>query len=301
MISRKVFNMVLALCGLSLFASCSPKSSEQSGQTFQSAQTSNIVGGVDSTLDYQKANGIVGVLMIFKDQLGGTMGAGCTASLIAKNVVVTAAHCLLTPKPGLSLVGAVVYFGTDQSEVMKQVSLGDKSNLRQIDGVLRNSNYKPGMNGTNNDIGLIRFAGELPAGFQLASRATVANTSALKAGSTLTLAGFGLSQYKMDPTSGKLAGTGSGVLRQIDNMVVTSVSADGDEITLDQSQDRGACHGDSGGPAYAVDPVTQKNILIGITSRTTDPRGLCAQNSIYTAVSGYAAWIDAGLVQLAAQ
>ena len=51
----------------------------------------------------------------------------------------------------------------------------------------------------------------------------------------------------------------------------------------------GACHGDSGGPAIAA--IKGQNYLIGITSRTTDLKGGCHKDSIYTNVAAYQALI----------
>ena len=80
-----------------------------------------------------------------------------------------------------------------------------------------------------------------------------------------------------------------------------SLTATGEEITLDQSQGRGACHGDSGGPAYVKDAVSGKNILVGVTSRGTNPQGLCDRQAIYTGVMGYAQWIANGVKELSAE
>ena len=123
----------------------------------------------------------------------------------------------------------------------------------------------------------------------------------MKPGSSVTLAGFGVSDYKKDSQTGKFSGEGSGLLRQIDNIGVISLSASGQEMTFDQSKGSGACHGDSGGPAYFLEQATQKSLLVGVTSRGTDPSGLCNGQVIYTSVAGYTSWIDSGLAQWAAQ
>ena len=259
-----IIKIAAVLSGASFIVSCSSGSSNQSAQTFQSGTAAPIIGGSNSTLDYQKQNGIVGVLMIYQDQMGQQMSAGCTSSLITKNVVVTAAHCLVAPK-GAKLVQAVVYFSNDLSTVMDEISNGNKSNVRPIDKVLRHEAYLQSEQ-SNNDIGLIHFAGTTPEGFQLATRATHESAAAMKPGSSVTLAGFGVSDYKKDSKTGKLSGEGSGFLRQIDNIEVVSFSASGEEMTFDQSKGSGACHGDSGGPAYFLVQATQKPRLVTPTS-----------------------------------
>ena len=67
------------------------------------------------------------------------------------------------------------------------------------------------------------------------------------------------------------------------------------EVMLDQTGGKGACHGDSGGPAYAM--VNGQMQLFGITSRGvgdgTGPQ--CTHFSVYTNASAYASWI-AGII-----
>ena len=62
-------------------------------------------------------------------------------------------------------------------------------------------------------------------------------------------------------------------------------------MILDQSHGHGACHGDSGGPAYI-----QKNgkmILAGVTNRSypSSASDDCAHQVVYTKVHAYESWI----------
>ena len=65
-------------------------------------------------------------------------------------------------------------------------------------------------------------------------------------------------------------------------------------MKIDNTNGKGACHGDSGGPAYVQD----KNgnvFLAGVTSRAdeaTDPEGKCIGKTIYTKVQPYLTWIS---------
>lgn len=285
-----------------LLAGCSPSSSSDSTQTFETANqdsnSNNIVGGVQSTAEYQKANGIAGLLIITENALGQQSSSVCTASLIAPNVALTAAHCILL-SPGSELVAALIVLDTDFSKVLQEINNDDLSHVRVINGVKRHEAYMQGR-GTNNDIGLVSFEGELPATFQLAQMATTQLTRTIRKGDTVTLSGFGVSQYQWNRSTGKPTGSGSGLLRQIDGIKILSLTATGEEITLDQSQGRGACHGDSGGPAYLKDKATGKNILFGVTSRGTNPQGLCDRQAIYTGLMGYVDWIQAGIKELSA-
>jgi secreted trypsin-like serine protease len=300
MSARIIINTAVAIAFVSFFASCAPSSSDHSAQNF-GAQTSgsNIIGGVDSSADYQKTNGIVGLLMIYQNSSGDQMSSVCTGSLIAQNVLVTAAHCLVKPS-GVQLVAALVFFDKNLETIMNEVSQKDLTHVRNVNKAFRHEAYLQGR-GTYNDIGLVRFEGTAPDGFQLAQLADAQTARTLRKGAAVTLAGFGVSKYQMDRKTGKPVGSGDGVLRSISGIKVLSLTSTGQEITLDQSLGRGACHGDSGGPAYIVDQVTRKTLLVGVTSRGTNPQGLCDRQAIYTSVMGYGQWITDGLQKMAAQ
>ena len=82
----------------------------------------------------------------------------------------------------------------------------------------------------------------------------------------------------------------------VNKIKIQSVLPSFEEITLDQTHGKGACHGDSGGPAYFFDKKLKKNILVGLTSRGT---GDCNKIAVYTSVLGYRKWISENAKQLA--
>jgi len=299
-----MIKLVLSMTLLMVLTACGQSSSDQ-GQTFQQteAESSNIIGGAGSTAQFQKENGVVGLLLIFQNSQGEQGSATCTASAIAPKIAVTAAHCLVLPR-GSQLVAALLVLDTDFTRVIEEVNNNDLSHVRVVTKAKRHENYLKGR-GTDNDIGLIGFDVALPADFKLAQVADAQVARTLRKGTAVTLAGFGVEKYQLqkDPVTGRLspAGSGDGLLRQIDGIRVLSLTATGEEITLDQSQGRGACHGDSGGPAYVKDAATGKNILVGVTSRGTDPQGLCDRQAIYTGVMGYSQWIANGVKELSTE
>ena len=292
-----VLRTALSLTLLALFASCSPTSSNNTdAANYQNPQSSDsgIIGGVAADLSYQQQNGIVGIY-------DADRGALCTGSLIAKNLVLTAAHCINT----FNAKSMLVFFSPSIKTAIKVnpftgQTTYSKTLVRQAVKAVRNAKYNPkseSMTESTNDIALIRLASDAPAGFQLAKLPSA--DLQLQAGEEVSLSGYGVDQYQTDPSTGEeLSASGSGVLRKVDQIKIQSVLPSGEEVTFDQSQGRGACHGDSGGPAYLTDAKTQTTYLIGVTSRGS---GDCNEIAVYSSTIGQAKWIadtSATLLQL---
>ncbi len=280
--TNTIFKSVVKLSVLLLLASCAPTSNSDL-QTYQSkaSEQSDIIGGTDGTLAYAKQNGVVG---IYDQQNGGT----CTGSLIAANLVLTAGHCINLE----NIEETIVFFGTSFDDIAAQARSGDQSNLRTVVKAARHERFGEGRlnGGSNNDVGLLKFEGTIPQGFKIVKMASMELSRELRAGTEVTLAGYGLNKYKKDPFTGKqLIGEGSGILRKVDKIKITSVLTSGEEITLDQTQGRGACHGDSGGPAFVFDKRLKATVVVGVTSRGS---GNCDREAVYTGVMGYAQWIS---------
>lgn len=286
--SEQVLKTFLITTALTLICSCSPTSSDLKSFHQASTEETSIVGGADSTSDYAQLNGIVG---IYDMEIGGL----CTGNLIGNGLVLTAGHCANVNNP----TKMVVFFGTDLHEIELQAHQGHHENIRHVLKVIRHENYKINQGNdakSSDDISLIRFEGSAPDGFKFVPVATSLQASLLNAGASLTLAGYGLSAFKMDQKTGqKLESAGAGVLREVSGIKVLSVLESLQEITLDQSEGHGACHGDSGGPAYLTDPVSKTSYLVGVTSRGS---GNCDQTAVYTGVIGYESWIKQNSIEV---
>lgn len=322
--TQLVLKGLFASAVLVAFTSCGPQTKTSSSVTKPDA-SQGIIGGVNADLDYQKENGIVGIIAIerpldlktckiVKDPKTGedsldletcqpeidertgkpkVQQSICTGTLIEKKIILTAAHCIDSP----FLVGAYAVFTTDMEKA-------DQTTVREIITGAVHADYMKdvkdtdaGMQTTHNDIALVGFNKEAPADFKLAKLALNAAKELEK--TSLTLTGFGVTNAivsrKVVGDDGKeqilhLPSEGSGTLRKVDNIVVTEVSVDQKEIMLDQKNLAGACHGDSGGPAFSK-LADGSTVQVGVTSRGTEELGNCDQGAIYTAVSGYADWI----------
>jgi secreted trypsin-like serine protease len=204
---------------------------------------------------------------------------GCTGTLIAANVVITAAHCV---------------------ECATQIATGD--DVRQLNPAaphdsivpvakaLRHESY---LRGANNDLMLLVLDRELGI-----DPRPIAPMAAVAAATDGRVVGYG----NTDPGGTK----GYGEKRFVDVPIVSRVcdgTIDGHEDARAYGCDRGleivagrplleqdSCTGDSGGPFYIK--VGNQWLLAGVTSRST--RGAvhnCGDGGIYSCAAAFLPWI----------
>ena len=238
---------------------------------FASTESTNIIGG--TTVAGNDPDGASTVAIVIQLQKGQAI---CTGSLLAADILVTAAHCvtgedgkLVTPKQ-LTLVFAGNI--RDTSRILAKAT-----------GVKRHSGYNPNAGGNDqNDIAVIGFGGGLPKGYKVAT--LLPSATPIPNGSPAVLIGFGVDTMKA-------GGSGAGILRK-----VTVSVADGrfarTEVLLDQRNGKGACHGDSGGPAFAQ--IDGKLQLWGVTNRGNPDNAPddCAHFSVYTRITAQRSFIN---------
>lgn len=234
---------------------------QQKSHTLDSIMgTENIVGGDPVTDTDQIGQHVVALetgLQVF-----------CTGVLVKKNVVLTAAHCTDVASDPRYIN---VVFGKDvKGEVQKRRVLGGKVTdkwpaLTTHDLINPSSPW--------GDLALLKFEGEAPEGFTPAR--ILGNAEKLTEGLEITLAGYGLTKMP-DTESTKLLKT---------SVRLTNPTYTESELLFAQFEGRGACHGDSGGPAFAN--FNGKIFLVGITSRSATATGAetCLEGSIYTSVA----------------
>ena len=197
----------------------------------------------------------------------------CTASIVAEDLAITAGHCIsdLGSSIGKDAVkpNFTLFFGAEIRHL-------DAAHIREVDAVEIPKDWKPSSHKKQNtsDVALVHFSGGLPDGYQAAD--LMPFDRILTKGEDIELAGYGISNATAD--------TGAGVLRKVlVNMKDPDFSST--EVELDQSHGGGACHGDSGGPAFLM--IKGYPYLFGITSRGS---GACDETVIYTRISAFSEW-----------
>lgn len=244
---------------------------------------SNIVGGekVEKMTDIRSST----VLLFFS---GGTQGAGvCTGTLIASDIVLTAAHCTPSEERGSIVVG----FGNSVEESSWMI----KSRLvvvldYRIDPLFDEKDL--GKNSLH-DIALLKISDKAPEGFKirdLPQRNFVINSS-----DELKMIGFGRTS-EGNNDAGTLHHT------SVPASQITSSLYD-DETKMDYAMpgniavlqpETGTCNGDSGGPLF-VKTGEGLITLIGVASKGGNIQNdalRCHGYSIFVDIRSQLDWIN---------
>ncbi|MBC7465080.1 MAG: trypsin-like serine protease [Bdellovibrio sp.] len=302
---KTIMVSLTAIAGSVLLFSCAKNVDTSS--TSNSALAGNIIGGQAADATFEKTNGVVGLVILSKKPGVDLQGkpnmseAICTGSLIGKRTVLTAAHCLMDP--GLTQVIAIFNLNIDDASAQKTFIRGARATP--------NENFSPSGQGGSfvegqpwNDIAIVQLSSDAPADFQLTQLPTEQDLQVLKAGSDILLAGYGVTTPIVNQektVKGKKVITPvadvsntAGILRFVTTKVLVATK-DNKEIEIDQfGGTLGACHGDSGGPAFIKNAAGTFSI-IGVTSRGTDMNGNCDKQNVYTNVYGQLDWIKANM------
>ncbi|XGC81271.1 trypsin-like serine protease [Bdellovibrio bacteriovorus] len=259
-------NAVLAIALLFLTACAEQNATSNSGVEYGNAA---IIGGQAAKETEAVTSSTVSLLV----NVDGNLTPFCTGILISKNLVLTAQHCFATTAEQQ----IVVSFGTSIPKNMED------GTLREVESFVLHAKYKTiyDKNGfpvsALNDVALIKLAEFAP---ESALPAPILDEGiALNEGQELLLSGFGLT-YELKP---RVYATGMNYVRvplakTIDTILVT-----------DQTSAKGACFGDSGGPAFLE--TSKGLIVVGITRGAHGRANDCRQYGEYTFASKFKKFI----------
>ncbi|HPI40800.1 MAG TPA: trypsin-like serine protease [Pseudobdellovibrionaceae bacterium] len=219
-----------------------------------------IVQGEIMNPDDLMAKSVVAILNIERPGL-------CSGTLLAGNLVKTAAHCLASDVSKMKIL-----FGHN---------LNEKREVRKVDDISLNMMSIrltiPDQKDTG-DIALLHFSGSIPEGFEPAE--LLMDESNLNKGAIVYTAGYGMSDIS--------AKEGSGILRKT-SVIISDNQFALTEVTTSFTNGSGPCKGDSGGPAYVV--IDGKPMVWGVVSRNAVDSEFCNVDMVYTNAIKYKEWI----------
>lgn len=196
----------------------------------------------------------------------GSSASFCSASVIAPNVVLTAAHCVTT---------------SDDTKVFFRDEDGGAITL-DVASIALNPGYRPDAirrRLVSIDLALVRLAQPLPDGF---TPIALAKSIGPVVGQRFRIAGFGVA----DETAGRTGG----VLRQGELVASGPKSAILLWLTDPNREGLGACTGDSGAPVFAID--TPRLVAVAVWAKGENGR-FCGALTQAVLIAPQRGWIDA--------
>lgn len=231
--SKKIFWTLLSTSTLSM--SC--------GTDFAESSKPHIVGGQLVQISDQGPERVSTVAL-----------SGCTGTIIAEDLILTAAHCFNN-----SMRAGFVVFGTQfyaQGRTVIKIAQG-----------LSNPAYKSPID-SHIDVAMLKLEKPIPEGYQAIQ--LLPATIALNSGDSVRLAGYGSNN---EPNS-------FGTLRVVDSRVASTNKSGSLYIKYGKTA---ACSGDSGGPLYVY--KNYQWYLAGITSTAVvDSDRNCSGGNYYSSI-----------------
>jgi secreted trypsin-like serine protease len=201
----------------------------------------------------------------------GSRGTSCSATAIGRDLLLTAAHCVLA--------------GADYKLVALEAGV---PTLKDITAIARHPRFELKSllaHRASADVAVLKLAAPLPAKFTPAAIAQ--DPAPTKAGGQFLVAGFGVSVRGDGKSGGTLRSATLVATGRPGNLQLRLV----DPATNNERPGRGACTGDSGAPVF--DASDGRLALIGVVSWSTGPGNSagCGGLTGVTPLSLYRDWI----------
>lgn len=250
-------------------SACAPKPTELQSQDKEDPEElhANIVGGVRPPSVDPIAQSTVAVI----SHLSTGETSLCSGSILENDIVLTAAHCIHPMTDSMEIV-------FERTNLREPGARSRQVRDIEVPELWKESEAKKQSQGYG-DLALLYFEGGIPSNYRPVE---ILFEREVKNSATAFIAGFGFTNGVSKSTSNELRMTYVGV--QNANYTRT-------EVKVDQRSGRGACHGDSGGPAYIYHKG--KYMFWGVTSRgVDDANDHCDNYAAYTNVQNYTSWIS---------
>lgn len=238
---------------------CADKSQVRSHLTSNDAQSA-IVNGFKIDKTHPLAKVTVGVYDIVSGMI-------CTGTLVADDVVLTAAHCIGSDPEKMRIIFDTEFTPNSPTRKIKQIEISrywEANRQAPVD---------------TGDLALIQMSEPAPADYFTAKFLLSAKT--LRRFSTSTVLGYGV--------TGTTEHSGAGRLR-LAEIPFADFEYGSTEVKMDQTKGFGVCHGDSGGPAFIS--INNQFFLWGVISRgVEDPQDQCDRYAVFTNIIVYRSWI----------
>ena len=208
-----------------------------------------IVGGepIPSLKYGQSHPGSYNTVALLKESIPGALRVFCTGSIIGLDLILTAKHCVNDKKAS----EVRVFFGVTQDNI-------DPSLLSEVENI---HEFGPGHNWKdffpNKDLAVIKIKGQIPSGFRPLE--ILRDPKKLVNGSEVTIVGYGNTVASaFEIKAGTKLKADLSLKEYIHNAHFYYL------LLLQGQNGQGACHGDSGGPAYVF--LGNRWYIIGVTN-----------------------------------
>ena len=287
---KKIITPLLLLTAIALLVFLPQDADSQTNPQdgLQKEAPSRIVGGTAaSTGEYPWQ-----VALVSASQSNVFFGQFCGGSLIAKDWVLTAAHCLTGNSGDARPSDIDVVLGINN--LSDGPTAGNQGVRRDVAQIIMHPNYGS-TNTEDSDIALLRLAEpvELSCTINTIEYATSSEAALYAAGQTATITGWGTVEWNTNKYPDEL--------REVSVPIVSNSTCQqsyGSNVTGNMlcaglaSGGKDSCQGDSGGPLVVADG--DGFIQAGVVSwgyQCAEPNAY----GVYTRVSNYTQWIDSWL------
>lgn len=284
--NKSLKSTLLVLAALSLLSACA-QNNENRWEQLSSESDSGIVRGTVVSSNDQIAKSTVALYLkeyLVMGKTSGKTSGFCTGTLVAPDVVVTAAHCLADLHQQTGFKGSLqqflrfisVGFGlkVTKDSLSPEVKFVNLKSARVHEKYVVSESVDT-TKGMDFDIAVIRLSAPAPEGFVPAKIET--NLEQVKPGQKIVAAGYGLILPQL--------GIETSALRKV-NLVIHSPNFGMTQFAF-AGEAGSTCMGDSGGPAYVVDQEGGLSLL-GVTSWGSKS---CNGVGVFTSVPSVTDWL----------